>query len=359
MAKARKSASVSRSALKCAVIGLGMGRHHAKSFAADARAELAAVCDLSAERCLKLVESEKWPGVRCYADYREMLKAEKPEVVAVALPNCLHAQVATDCLRAGAHVLCEKPMAMNVGECRGMLRAAAKARRKLMINFSYRYTPATRFLKRIVDEGRLGRVYYARTGWHRRRGIPGIGGWFTTKKMSGGGPLIDLGVHRIDLAWWLMGCPEPVAVSGSTYAVFGPKLARARGKSYTVEDLAAGIVRFAGGQTLLVEVSWACNMPEGERMFTELYGDKGGARQVNVDEGYRFKTEYYTEMAGSQVDVVTHGGGSEHVEGGVSHLLTCIEKGREPESPGEHGLAIQRILDGMYRSAALGREVAV
>jgi len=346
------------SKIRCAAIGLGMGRHHAKAFAEDGRTELVAVCDLDTSRCDRIIHENDWSGVRCYTDYKRMLKVEKPAAVSVALPNFLHSPVSVDCLNSGAHVICEKPMAMNVRECERMIRAARRHDRQLMINFSYRYMPQSRFLKGLVDEGRLGKVYYARTGWHRRRGIPGLGGWFTTKKLSGGGPLIDLGVHRIDLAWWLMGSPDPVTVSASTYSVFGPRMAKERGGTFTVEDLAAGIVRFRNGSTLLIEVSWASNSGERERMFTELYGDAGGARQVNLEEGYKFRTEYFTEMGGSQVNVEQHSAGS-FAEGGAKHLISCVAEGTQVDSSGEDGLAIQKILDGMYRSAELGREVKI
>ena len=224
---------------RAAVVGLGIGRGHARAFAASERAELVSVCDKDPSRFERVAELD----VATYTDFNEMLKREKPEVVAVALPNYLHASFTTKALWAGAHVLVEKPMAMSAAECRRMLREAKKRRRLLCVGFSYRYTAPAHFLKSLADGGRLGEVYFARTMWHRRRGIPGgKGGCFGEKSLAGGGPLIDLGVHRIDLAWWLMGRPEPAAASGAAYCKFGKEFARRRGWDFTTEDMAVGII---------------------------------------------------------------------------------------------------------------------
>jgi predicted dehydrogenase len=159
--------------ITCAVIGLGMGRGHAKAFHEHPDAKLVAVSDLDGKRCADAVK--EW-GCRSYADVGEMLKTEKPDVVSVATPNAFHAPLTIQALQAGCHVLCEKPMAMNADEARQMLAVAAAAKRRLMINFSYRFSPATYFLKQQVDAGVLGTVYAGRTVWHRRRGLPGFGG---------------------------------------------------------------------------------------------------------------------------------------------------------------------------------------
>ncbi len=338
-----------------AVVGLGMGKGHARAFAASERAELTAVCDKDPSRFERVSEFD----VRTYTDFDEMLRKEKPEVVAIALPNFLHAPFAIKALKAGAHVLVEKPMAMNAKECGQMLSEAKKRRRLLCVGFSYRYTAPAQFLKALADEGKLGEVYFARTMWHRRRGIPGgKGGWFGEKKLAGGGPLIDLGVHRIDLAWWLMGRPEPVAASGSTYCEFGKEFARRRGWEFTTEDMAVGMIRFKNGSVMLVEASWASNCMGREMMKTELYGTKGGALHENVGDTYEFRARAVVDMRGGQVEVAPSGFADSGLpQSPVEDILGALAGKKKLASPGEDGLQVQRMLDGLYRSAERGKEV--
>ena len=222
--------------LRMGVIGLGMGRGHARGYHSHPQAELVALCDLDEKR---LGETAEELGVeQTYTDVDAMFKKADLDGVSVALPNKLHAPMTIKALGRGLHVLCEKPMARTVREAERMLQAAQKARRNLMINFSYRFSDMSYALKDEVERGAVGDIYFGRTVWHRRRGFPGFGGWFCDKDMAGGGPLLDLGVHRLDLALWLMDYPEPVAVSGSTYDPLARVEARRQRKPYTVEDLA-------------------------------------------------------------------------------------------------------------------------
>ncbi|MBN1401261.1 MAG: Gfo/Idh/MocA family oxidoreductase, partial [Anaerolineae bacterium] len=192
--------------IRVGVVGLGMGRHHARAYAECDRAELAALCDLDVG--LLGEYGRLYPGAQTFTQYEEMFATAELDAVSVALPNYLHAPVAIAALNAGLHVLTEKPMAINAREAEEMLQAARQGDRKLMVHFNYRFSAPSQFLKRYVDEGNLGRIYYAHTRWLRARGIPKLGGWFGQKDKSGGGPLIDLGVHRLDLAMWLMGYPR-------------------------------------------------------------------------------------------------------------------------------------------------------
>ncbi|MBM4087493.1 MAG: Gfo/Idh/MocA family oxidoreductase, partial [Planctomycetes bacterium] len=203
--------------LRMGVVGLRMGKNHAKAYQTHPQAELVAVCDLN-EELLKATAAELKVG-QAFTDAKTMFREAGLDAVSIATPNKFHAPLSIGAMDAGLHVLCEKPMAMNAKEGAQMNAAARKARKNLMINFSYRFSDMSQALKAQVDAGVIGDVYFGRTVWHRRRGIPGFGGAFTMKELSGGGPLIDLGVHRLDLALWLMGYPEPVAVSGSAYNV--------------------------------------------------------------------------------------------------------------------------------------------
>jgi len=340
--------------LRVGVVGLGMGKGHVKGYQAHPRAEVAAVCDLN-EALLKDKAAEF--GVpETYTDAVTMFKKAGLDAVSIATPNKFHAPLTIAALRQGLHVLCEKPMAMNAREAQKMLDVAKAKKRNLMINFSYRFTSVSRALKAQVDAGVLGEVYFGRTVWHRRRGMPKFGGWFGIKELAGGGPLIDLGVHRLDLALWLMGYPEPVVVSGSAYNKLAAQAAKRANKPFTVEDLACGMVKFANGATLIVEASWALHIKHREHMVTRLCGTKGGLVQRNVDGKYQFEAEIYTDEPGGRftrtIDQVTAGEGN-----AMGEFVDSILEKRAPSASGEDGVKVMKILDGIYKSAATGREV--
>ena len=227
-----------------------------------------------------------------------------------------------------------------------------------MINFSFRFTDQSQALKRAVDAGAVGDVYFVRTVWHRRRGIPGFGGWFGQKKLSGGGPVIDLGVHRLDLAMWLMGNPRPVTVSASTFDVIASRIARRQKKAFDVEDLGCALIRFDNGATLILEASWAGFSEKGEDMVTQIYGSKGGIIQRNVGEGYSFEARIFTENAGAlwesrlQQPIVW-------ARSPYEEFVDAVLDGREPPATGRHGLDVQLILDAIYKSSAVGREIRI
>ena len=302
--------------LRMGVVGLGMGRGHALGFQSHPDAEL--------------------------------------DAVGIAVPNKLHAPLTIAALKRGLHVLCEKPMSMSVAEARRMNAAAAKADRNLMIDFSHRFTAIAVALKKQVEAGAVGDIYFGRTVWHRRRGIPGFVGWFGIKTLSGGGPLMDLGVHMIDLALWFMGYPEPVTVSGSTYDAIAGTMARRRRQEFTVEDLGCGLMKFANGASLIVESSWAANLPDNEDIQTTLCGDRGGLSYRHASGGWI--AEVYTEENGDlftkRLDARTTDTTSAFHE-----FIDSILDSRPPLANGEHGLKVMKILEGIYRSAATGKEV--
>ena len=216
-----------------------------------------------------------------------MLALPELDAVSVCTPNFLHAELALASMAAGKHVLCEKPMANTLENAQQIAKAAKEVSTIFMMGMNNRFRGDTTVLKALIEAGELGDIYYAKCGWVRRAGIPGLGGWFTTKSMSGGGPLIDLGVHMLDMTMYLMGNPAPVSVSGSTYAHFGP---RGLGSSnygykpdpstplkYDVEDLATGLIKFDNGATLFVEASWASHIAH-EKNYSILMGTEGGAQ---------------------------------------------------------------------------------
>lgn len=343
-------------ALRVGVIGLGMGRHHIGGYQGHPGAQVVAAADMDEKRLAEICDKYNVPNR--YTSAEEMLEKERLDVVSVATPNKFHKAFSVAALQAGCHVLCEKPMAMSAAEGREMLAAASQAGKRLMINFSYRFSEQSTALKQQVDAGILGEVYFARTVWHRRRGLPGFGGWFGQKALSGGGPLIDLGVHRLDLALWLMGYPKPVWVLGSTYNPIGAELAAKQGKQFDVEDLAVGLVKFANGATLVVEASWAANIKESEFMETRLYGTKAGLVQRNLDETYKFEAEIFLEKDGAHFDMKLH----PPLPGTTTpyyHFIDAILNDRPHTATGEEGLLVMEILDALYRSAAEGGPVEI
>ncbi|MFN2132779.1 MAG: Gfo/Idh/MocA family protein [Anaerolineae bacterium] len=342
--------------LRVGVIGLGIGRHHIAGYQSHPDAEVVAIADLDEARLKEIGDQYAVPNR--YATTEEMLAEEALDIVSVATPNKFHMPLTVAALEAGCHVLCEKPMALSAAEARQMLAAAARADRRLMINFSYRFNEQSQALKERVEAGELGEIYFGRTMWHRRRGLPRFGGWFGQKAMSGGGPLIDLGVHRLDLALWLMGYPKPVWVMGGAYNPIASALAMAQGVEYDVEDLAVAMIRFENGAMLEVEASWAANVQERELMETRLLGTKGGLVQRNLNEGYDFEAELYLERAGAHYDMKLHAPPRSRTNA-MQHFVDCIVNEVPHTATGEEGLLVMEILDAIYESAGTGEPVYI
>jgi predicted dehydrogenase len=342
--------------LRVGVIGLGMGRHHVAGYQTHPQSEVVAVSDLNESLLNEM--GDQYKVKRRYLQAEEMLKAEKLDVVSVVTPNKFHRDLTIAAMQSGAHVLCEKPMALSAAEGKEMLEASRKTGKRLMINFSYRFTEQSQALKAQVDSGILGDIYFARTIWHRRRGLPGLGGWFGIKALSGGGPLIDLGVHRLDLALWLMGYPKPTWVMGDTYNHLASEIAGKEGKAFDVEDLAAGFIKFENGASMVVEASWAANIAEREQMETRLYGTKGGLIQRNVEETYKFEAEIFLEREGAHFDMKLHAP-LLPVHSSMYHFVDCILNDRRHTATGEEGLLVMEILDSLYASAASGNPVQI
>jgi predicted dehydrogenase len=350
--------------LKAAVIGMGVGLAHAKGYLANPDAELIAVCDADPARLKDRADPLGIPPEMRFTDYKELLKLPGLDVVSIGLPNFLHAPVAIAAFEAGKDVLCEKPLATTAAEAAAMVSAAEANGRTLMVCFNYRFRDDARWLLAMRDAGRMGDIYFARAGWLRNSGIPGFGGWFTTKDMSGGGPLIDLGVHILDLTLWLMGYPKPASVSGQTFAKFGPRGKKASGArrgagEYSVEDLAAGFVRFETGAALQIETSWASHTKPGrDDYFITLYGTEGGADLYVANYTDRDTLTFYEEDCGQPVmikpAIINRAGGHELA---VAHFVDCIKNHKPVESTGGQGLALMQIIEGLYESSQTGKEV--
>lgn len=341
--------------VRAAVVGLGMGSGHARGYHKCAGSELVAICDIDTERARRV--ADEYGVKRIYTDYQTMFTEEKLDAVSVATPNSLHAPVAIAALQAGINVLCEKPLSTSAVEGQKIADAARKSKGLFMMGMNNRFRDDTRILRATIERGELGEIYYARCGWVRRSGIPGAGTWFTRKEMSGGGPLIDLGVHALDLTLYLMGNPRPVSVFGATYGKFGPA-GRAPGMPprtdrttvYDVEDLAAAQIRLENGATVVLEASWA-QYCERERLYSEVYGDRGGA---TIDP-----LRIFTDHAGTAVDIAPAVQPVNGHEAEVAYFVDCIANGRKPHATIEQALDVMKVLDGIYKSSQTGASVAL
>lgn len=343
--------------LKYACVGAGgiAEWKHIPGYQSIEDVEIVAVSDPNLKAANRVAEKYKIPNV--YEDYKDMLAKEKPDIISVCTPNYLHKPVTIEALSMGIHVHCEKPLAMNAKEVEEMIEARDKYGKVLMVGLNNRFRNESYFVKRCAEEGFFGEIYHAKCGWRRKRGIPGKGGWFTNKKMSGGGPLIDLGVHFLDLAMYFMGFPNPVAVTGAAYSKFADVECRnswnygsSGDGTYDVEDFAVGFVRLENGATIDLEFSWASNI-EKEYNYFEILGTKGGAC-FKED-----KLKLFTQMGDTLIDINPDVNYPKKAINEFEHFIDCIQNGTKPIAPPEEALKIMKIIDGIYKSSETKREV--
>jgi predicted dehydrogenase len=329
------------------VIGLGMGSAHLKCYEACPQAKVVALCDVDEAKLNSILKDR--PGVEGFTDYRKMLKMKELHAVSVALPNYLHAPVTIAALQAGKHVLCEKPMAMNAREAQQMKRAAERAHRILMMHFNMRFFAPAATLKPIIEAGTLGDIYHVTTTYLRRDGYPKPGGWFGQKDKSGGGPLIDLGVHRIDFAMWLIGYPRPVAALGAVYNMMARE--KLKGLDFDCEDFSAAMIRFANGCTMYVAASWDGYPQPGRGLTMEIFGTKGAIYE-KANELVLCKKENGIPVACTLEQ-------RQPKETAQQHFVDCIIRRKKPGPSADNGVTVMKILDAIYESARTGTEVLI
>ena len=275
---------MSTQSIRFGFLGAGQISHHS---AGDVNrhplGKVVAAQDLHAPRVQELCTAYNIP--KAYATADELLADPNVDAVYIAVPNKFHVPLAIQALKAGKHVLLEKPFAMNFAEAKEAADVAKKMGKVLTLGMNQRFERAPQVIKALVDRGDLGEIYHIKAYWMRRSGIPKLGTWFGNKALAGAGALYDIGVHYLDLALYLLGNFEPISVSGATYTKFG-HLGLGEGgwgKSdkenilFDVDDFATGLIRFANGVTVSLDVSWACHAEEGNRADVQLYGTKGGA----------------------------------------------------------------------------------
>ncbi len=317
--------------------------------------EIAGIADVDVVRAEGL--ASRFPVGRVYADWREMLETERPEIVSVCLPNGLHEDATVTALEGGAHVLCEKPLAPTAEAAERMFAAARRHGRQLMAAQQFRWAPGILAVKEVIDAGDIGDVYFAETSWVRRFLLPSRPGQHS-RAMSGGGVLIDLGVHALDQTLWLMGNPKPLTVSAMSARAFGnrPEIAALGGwipDGFDVEDFAVAFVRLEGGSSVVLKTAWAANMDADDyRLSTTILGSEAGVvtdpPAVHRLRNGRPATETFPNLGRRNAWVDE-----------IAHWVEVAKGNVEPLVRPEETLNVLRILDASYRSAAEGREVAL
>lgn len=341
--------------VKIGIVGAGniAVSAHLPAYQKCKNAEVVAIADIDYQRAKSVAEKFSIP--QSFSSAEEMLDKAEMDAVDVCVWNNNHCDVTIAAARAGKHILCEKPMAMNLEQALLMQEEVKKTGVIFMLAVPGRFGNANMLVRELYDKGELGEVYFAKTAYCRRRGTPT--GWFTDKKTSGGGPIIDIGVHRIDAAWYLMGTPKPVRISAQISNRIGDYktkgVSRWQGTScpdnkFDTEDSGSGVIHFENGAIMLFEASWAINGPE--HSDTQLCGSRAGVILEPL-------TVYGERNGYLSTDNLTVSKNENKFFNEITHFADCIQNNKQPVYPIEQAVQMQRILQGIYDSATLGKEI--
>jgi predicted dehydrogenase len=341
------------------IIGTGWpGQQHAIAAQSLNNVRIYACADVNEVRREEFVRAYK--PEKIFSDYHELLQESELDAAIICLPNFLHFPASLAALETGRHVLCEKPPTLNGSEMKVLREEAAK--RQLVYYFSrqFRFTPATRAAKKVIEEGRLGKIYHAKATFVRSRGIPvGVGNWFTEKRQSGGGALIDIGIHALDAVWYLMGTPRPVSISAKVYRNFAHL---ANVPVFDVEDAAYAFIRFENDAVVQLETSWAGNLTDDipprqyfgqESNNSVLYGTKGSVRLKPLT--------LFEDQNGKVVTVPINAAEDEPNAFALqlANFVDAIAGLAQPVNNVEQAVELMEMIDGIYSSSDLGREVPI
>lgn len=346
--------------LRLAMIGAGeIARFTAASIAKASGVTLTAVADTHLERAQQL--ANRRGAAEVFTEPQALLDAQVSDAVYIAVPNRFHAELAISALTAGQHVLLEKPFAMNATEAADVVACAQRNDRVLMLGMNTRFDPRVQRARSLVASGALGPLYHAKAQWRRRAGIPRIGSWFTSKDSAGGGALLDIGVHMLDAALYVLDNFEPLSVSGMVENRFGRRglgdgqwgQSERNSVPFDVDDHALALIRLAGGQSLTVETSWAIHQPQPNIQELELYGEDAGAA-VFEDLLYRSGGDN-----GYQLQQGLGGTAAYPHACRVQNFVNTIAGTEAPMVTPQQALTVQRVIDAIYQSAASGTEVSL
>ena len=352
--------------IKVGIIGCGgiANGKHMPSLAKVADCQMVAFCDILPERAEKAAKEFGIEGAKTYTDYRELLKDESIDVVHVCTPNRSHSFITVDALEAGKHVMCEKPMAINSVEAKKMLDAAARTGKKLSIGYQSRFRPDSQYMKEEAMAGTFGEIYYAKATAIRRRAVP-TWGVFLNEYEQGGGPLIDIGTHALDLTLWMMNNYKPKYCVGTTYHKLNRDTDQANmwgnwdPEKFTVEDSAFGFIVMENGATIVLESAWALNSLDVREAVTSVCGTKGGAdmndglRLNGVRNGRQFVTVPSFKAGGVAFNDGKKGESPADVE--ERQWIEAVRNDTQPLTLPEEAYCVTRILEGIYESAKSGK----
>lgn len=341
------------------IIGLGWpGQMHAQALRTIGLANLYGGADIDDER--RVAFEKEYSPEKSFGDYHDLLQDRHVDGVIICLPNFLHFPASLAAIEADKHVLCEKPPTMNAAEMKVLRDEAMK--RKLVYSFSrqFRFTPAMRAAKAVVEEGRLGKIYHAKATFVRSRGIPvGVGDWFTEKKRSGGGALIDIGIHALDTVWYLMGTPRPVSVTAQVFQNFAHLV---KAPVFDVEDAAYAFIRFENDAIVQLETSWAGNLTAdipprkyfGQELINSVvYGTKAS---VQLNPLTLFE-DRQGELVTVPLDVKEDEPGGFELQ--LRNFVDSINGKSAPINNADQAVALMEMIDAIYASSSLGREVPI
>ncbi|GGH73567.1 putative dehydrogenase [Pullulanibacillus pueri] len=353
--------------LRLGIIGCGgiANGKHLPSLAKVEQAEIVAFCDLVVERAEKAAQEYGVEEAKVYTDYKELLQDGSIDVIHVCTPNASHAEISIAALESGKHVMCEKPMAKTSAEAQKMVEAAKRTGKKLTIGYQNRFREDSRYLHTVCEKGDLGDIYFAKAHAIRRRAVP-TWGVFLDEEQQGGGPLIDIGTHALDLTLWMLNNYKPKVVLGTTYHKLGQKenAANAWGpwdpKKFTVEDSAFGFITMENGASIVLESSWALNSLDVREAQCTLAGTEGGA---DMKDGLRINGENEGKLYTTQVElgaggVAFYDGKAESDADLEARLwIESIINDTEPVVKPEEALVVTQILEAIYESSRTGEAV--
>ena len=353
--------------LRVAIIGCGgiANGKHLPSLKKLEQVEMVAFCDIEIQKAEKAAIEYGIPEAAVYKNYKQLLEDESIDVVHVLTPNISHAEISIASMEAGKHVMCEKPMAKTSEEAKLMVETAERTGKKLTIGYNNRFRPDSQYLHNVCKQGDLGEVYYARAHAIRRRAVP-TWGVFLDEEKQGGGPLIDIGTHALDLTLWMMDNYKPKSVMGTTYHKLGQKkdAANAWGpwdpEKFTVEDSAFGFITMENGATIVLESSWALNTLDIDEAKCSLSGTEGGA---DMKDGLRINGENFSKLYTTNVELGA--GGVAFYEGKAESdsdlearlWVESIVNNTEPIVKPAEALVVTQILEAIYESAKTGKAV--
>ncbi|MBQ8907066.1 MAG: Gfo/Idh/MocA family oxidoreductase [Clostridia bacterium] len=342
--------------------GIGTGKHM-PSLKKVEGCEMVAFCDIIPERAEKAAKEFGTPDARVYTDYKELLK-EDLDAVHVCTPNRSHSFITVDALEAGKHVMCEKPMAINSAEAKKMLDAAKRMGKILTIGYQSRFRPDSQYMKAEAEAGTFGEIYYAKATALRRRAVP-TWGVFLNEYEQGGGPLIDIGTHALDLTLWMMNNYEPLYCVGTAYHKLNNDTDQGNAwgnwdpEKFSVEDSAFGFIVMKNGATVILESSWALNILDPREAITTVSGTKAGADMLDGlrINGIRNGRQYVMKPSFEAGGVAFNAGRGDESPADCEERLfiEAVRGGAAPITKPEEAYCVTRILEGIYESAKTGK----